>query len=80
MVQISPLAWEPPYAVSAALEKAKRRKIKIKKIKKPLLAIHPATLSLGFLISFISPDSELWHTLIFLCHNSALCSSQGQGS
>ena len=27
---IRPLAWEPPYAVGAALEKAKRQKIKIK--------------------------------------------------
>ena len=26
-----PLAWEPPYAVGAALEKIKREKIKIKK-------------------------------------------------
>ena len=25
---IRPLAWEPPYAVGAALEKAKRQKIK----------------------------------------------------
>ena len=28
---IRPLAWEPPYAVGAALEKAKTRKIKTKK-------------------------------------------------
>ena len=27
---IRPLAWEPPYAVGATLEKAKRKKIKIK--------------------------------------------------
>ena len=30
---IRPLAWEPPYAVGSALEKAKRQKI-FKKIKK----------------------------------------------
>ena len=32
---VRPLAWEPPYAAGAALEKAKRPKIKIKiRIKK----------------------------------------------
>ena len=30
---IRPLAWEPPYAVGAALEKVKRQKIINKKIK-----------------------------------------------
>ena len=30
---IQPLAWEPPYAMEAALEKAKRQKNKNKKIK-----------------------------------------------
>ena len=30
---IGPLAWEPPYAVGAALEKAKRPKKKKKKVK-----------------------------------------------
>ena len=32
---IRPLAWEPPYAVEAALEKAKRQKKKKKKSEKP---------------------------------------------
>ena len=32
---IRPLAWEPPYAVGAALEKAKRQKTKQNKTKKP---------------------------------------------
>ena len=31
--QIRPLAWEPPYATEAALEKAKRQKDKKKKKK-----------------------------------------------
>ena len=35
---IRPLAWEPPYAVGAALEKAKRQKNK-KKNKKNMLSL-----------------------------------------
>ena len=31
---VRPLAWEPPYAVEAALEKAKRQKDKKKKKKR----------------------------------------------
>ena len=33
---IGPLAWEPPYAMGVALEKAKRQKNKIKYNKMPL--------------------------------------------
>ena len=37
---IRPLAWEPPYAVGGALEKAKRQNKKIKTNKKKLWSIH----------------------------------------
>ena len=37
IVLIRPLAWEPPYAIGVALEKAKRPKKKTKKKKKGML-------------------------------------------
>ena len=64
---IEPLAWEPPYAAGAALEKAKRQK---KKKKKKSFSIHfspPATiLSSPSLIDEL-PDGIYW--------TSAACSS-----
>ena len=41
---IRPLAWEPPYAMGAALEKAKRPKKKKKKKKKKDLILVELTL------------------------------------
>ena len=37
---IRPLGWEPPYAIGAALEKAKRQKIKIKNMDKNIALTH----------------------------------------
>ena len=42
---IRPLAWEPPYALGAALEKTKRQKNKNKKIFKGLLRAESQDLS-----------------------------------
>ena len=38
---IEPLAWEPQYAMGVALEKTKKKKIKIKKIFFCFLGLHP---------------------------------------
>ena len=56
---IRPLSWEPPYAVGAALEKAKKRRKKKKereKVKKNITLA--ATL---FLVQMF------WKTLVFKC-------------
>ena len=72
--QIRPLAWEPPYAVEVAPEKAKRQKTKNKNKNKTLYIFCPLIeLFLFLLLSFecslcildVSPLSCVWLTNIF---------------
>ena len=53
VVLIRPLAWEPPYASSAALEKTKRGKACLKKI---WLAKPVQTMYLKALLKLFTPD------------------------
>ena len=60
---IRPLAWEPPHAVSAALEKTKKLKLKLKKIKRRNI------LSNSPLLHFQKPPSQ---SLLTLSQNSSI--------
>ena len=61
---IRPLAWEPPYAAGAPLEKAKRQKKK-----KPILINNSECLILFWSYTNIYYDSKLFlaYTYVFLC-------------
>ena len=72
---IGPLAWEPPYAVGAALEKDKRtkQKRKRKRIKMSSTALKLAKLRASFYsVPSISTDAQVPYTIIW-CSMIALC-------